>query len=741
MARTILVSNRLPVTIRQDASSGRQSLTHSAGGLVAALKPLQNEPDTMWIGYPGVNPTAETNRELIASGLMPVDLDPQVYSDYYDGYANDALWPLFHYFPARCVLNPQQFESYKTVNRQFANVVAQHAEPGDTVWVHDYHLMLLPEMLRSMRLDIEIAFFLHIPFPSAELFRILPQRVELLRGLLGADLIGMHTWDYCDHFLRSVRRVLGLESRYGSVRASGHSVRVEAHPIGVDVRNLMDTADSEESERYLMRMKREVGDRQVILGVERLDYSKGLTLKLDAIEALYEQSSRWAERTLYIQLAVPTRADVPAYQELRAEVERRVSEINGRFGQPTFSPISYLYQSVGMDELTALYRLADICFVSPVRDGLNLVAKEYVAVRNDGGGVLVLSEFAGAASEMGEALRVNPWDVEGTAQQLERGLEMDMGERNERMQPMRERVETTDVRNWLHGFLRSLQMPDASSIGSPPVVSSTVLADTVGPPFIDAGNALIMLDYDGSLRELTPRYEDAVPTPGIITLLTELSRLPNTFVAINSGRDRYTLGNWFADCPIYLIAEHGVCLRSTDSPEWETLGMVDTSWQSSVKAVLREYEKRTPGSRVEEKPSGLVWHYRQAAEDVGEWQALELLSLLENSLRNEPVEVLHGSKVVEVRQQAFTKARAYDTVLARFGPFDFVLVTGDDRTDEDLFSHLQNGNAPLHTHTVKVGAGVSAAGTSVSTPRDLRDLLSRLVKDSVAHNAGRRRGS
>lgn len=738
MPRTILVSNRLPVTIRHDELTGGQLLTHSAGGLVAALKPLQSEPDTMWIGYPGVKPTPDTNRELMASGLMPVDLDPQQYSDYYDGYANDALWPLFHYFPARCVLNPQQYESYKSVNEQFAAVVAQYAESGDTVWVHDYHLMLLPQMLRSMRLDIEIGFFLHIPFPSAEIFRILPQREELLRGMLGSDLIGMHTWDYCDHFLRSVRRVLGLESRHGTVRAGGHSVRVEAHPIGVDVTHLTNTADSDESERYLTHMKRQVGDRQVILGVERLDYSKGLTLKLDAIEALYERSKRWAERTLYIQLAVPTRPDVPAYQELRAEVERRVSEINGRYGQPTFSPISYLYQSVGIDELTALYRLADICFVSPVRDGLNLVAKEYVAVRNDGGGVLVLSEFAGAASEMGEALRVNPWDVAGTARQLERGLEMGMGERNERMQPMRQRVDRADVRNWLRVFMRSLQAPDAPSIGSPPAVGPKVLADTVGAPFINAENALIMLDYDGSLRELTPRYEDAVPTEGILTILAGLSQLPNTFVAINSGRDRYTLGKWFADCPIYLIAEHGVCMRSTDSQEWETLGIVDTSWQESIESVLQDYTERTPGSRIERKTSGLVWHYREAIEDLGEWQALELVSLLENSQRNEPVEVLHGSKVVEVRQQAFTKARAYDTVLARFGPFDFVLVTGDDRTDEDLFSHLSNGDAPMHTHTVKVGTGVSAAGTSVSTPRDLRDLLSRLVKSSVAHNAGRR---
>ena len=689
----------------------------------------------MWIGYPGLKPNAEIREELVESGLMPVDIAPSLYSDYYDGYANDALWPLFHYFPARCVLNPQQFESYKTVNRKFADEVAKHAEPGDVVWVHDYHLMLLPQMLRSMNLQLDIGFFLHIPFPSSEMFRILPQRVEILRGLLGSDLIGMHTWDYCDHFLRSVRRVLGRETRRGVVMEADHLVRAEAHPIGVDVEQLMEAARSEESERYLTQMKRQIGDRQVILGVERLDYSKGLTLKLDAIEALFQRPGSWSERVLYIQLAVPTRPDVLAYQELRAEVERRVSEINGAHGQPASTPINYLYQSVGLAELAALYRLADVCFVSPIRDGLNLIAKEFVAVRDDGGGVLVLSEFAGAASEMGEALRVNPWDVEQTARQLERALEMNLGERNERLQPMRDRVVQTDVRRWLRRFMRSLSSPDDSNLGNPPLVMSSVLAQSLSPSFNSAESALIMLDYDGSLRELTSRFEDAVPTREIIDLLTRLSELPNTLVAINSGRDRQTLGEWFADCPIYLIAEHGVCMRTDTSPEWETLGVVDTSWMANIETVLQDYTNRTPGSRIERKTTSLAWHYRQVEVNLGDWQSLELVSLLETSQRNEPVEVLQGSKVIEVRQQTFTKARAYDMVVQRFGPFDFVLVTGDDRTDEDLFTHLLGDDQSGHIYTVKIGTDVSAARASVSSPRALRELLARLASNGSAPTA------
>ena len=723
MRRPILVANRLPVTIGVDADTGEQTLTHSVGGLVTGLRPLHESSGGLWVGYPGAEPDEDVRRQLTEHSLVPVDLDPQDYDDYYEGYSNDAIWPLFHYFTEFGSFVPEQFEAYRRVNQRFADLICDLAEPDDAVWIHDYHLMLLPRMLRDRGLDVRIGFFLHIPFPADETFRILPQRVEILRGLLGADLIGMHTYDYTYNYLRSVRRILGIESQAGMVRMRDHNVRVEAHPLGIDTDEFKEKAYSSGAERYLTQLKRNIGDRQVILGVDRLDYTKGLLLKLQAFERLLERSPRWAERVLFLQLAVPTRAGIDTYQDLKSEVERRVSEINGIYGSPLLSPINYLYQTVTQEELCALYRVADVCFVSPVRDGLNLVAKEYVVCREDGGGALVISEFAGAVSELGEALRVNPWDIEGTVNQLERALEMSLGERNERMMPMHSRVLQNDVHRWVRDFMSSLEATETEQTGSPPMLQSSVLAESLANDFRTADASLVMLDYDGSLREFVDRYEDATPTDEILDILRNYGERSDVKVFINSGRDHQTLGEWFDDCPIDLIAEHGAWMKGAGEKKWRLLGVLDTSWKSDVLGLLEDYVNRTPGSRIEEKETALAWHYRQTEETLGNWQALELVSVLENTLRGQPVQVLHGSKVVEVRQQGLTKARAYDMVLERFGPFDFELATGDDRTDEDLFVHVRPD-----VHTVKIGSGSSAAKVAVASPRSLREMLTALLR-------------
>ena len=722
MRRPILVANRLPVTIGVDPDTGQQTLTHSVGGLVTGLRPLHESSGGLWVGYPGAEPDDDVRRQLTEHNLVPVELDPQDYEDYYEGYSNDAIWPLFHYFTEFGSFVPEQFEAYRRVNQRFADVICDLAEPGDAVWVHDYHLMLLPRMLRDRGLDVRIGFFLHIPFPADETFRILPQRVEILRGLLGADLIGMHTYDYTYNYLRSVRRILGIESQAGTVRMRAHNVRVEAHPLGIDTVEFQEKAYSQNAERFLTQLKRTIGDRQVILGVDRLDYTKGLLLKLQAFERLLERSPRWAERVLFMQLAVPTRAGIDTYQDLKSEVERRVSEINGIYGSPLLSPINYLYQTVTQEELCALYRVADVCFVSPVRDGLNLVAKEYVVCRDDGGGTLVISEFAGAVSELGEALRVNPWDIEGTADQLEFALEMSLGERNERMMPMHSRVIQNDVHRWVRDFMSSLEATETEQTGSPPMLESSILAESLANDFRTADASLVMLDYDGSLREFVDRYEDAMPTDEILEILRDYGERSDVKVFINSGRDHQTLGEWFDDCPIDLIAEHGAWMKGAGEKEWRLLGVLDTSWKSDVLGLLEDYVGRTPGSRIEEKETALAWHYRQTEETLGNWQALELVSVLENSLRGQPVQVLHGAKVVEIRQQGLTKARAYDLVIDRFGPFDFELATGDDRTDEDLFVHVGT-----NVHTVKIGSGNSAAKVAVASPRSLREMLVALL--------------
>ncbi|MEX0761999.1 MAG: bifunctional alpha,alpha-trehalose-phosphate synthase (UDP-forming)/trehalose-phosphatase [Dehalococcoidia bacterium] len=731
MSRLILISNRLPVTVKRERR-GEQELSSSSGGLVAGLDPLHSKGDGLWLGHPGEQPNARTCKILEERRLVPVSVPASEYRGFYQGYSNNAIWPLFHYLIERSRFDASEFEAYRRVNERFADAVAEHSRPDDTIWVHDYQLMLLPEMIRERVPGARIGFFLHIPFPSSEILRVLPEREQILRGLLGADLIGVHTYEYADHMLRSIRRILGLESRQGSVRVNGRTVRVESHPLGIDVKSLRDRAFSESAERRLARLKRGMGDRQVILGVDRLDYTKGITFKLEAYRRLLASSRRWREGVVLVQVAVPSRENIESYRQQKDEVERLVGEINGLYGRPGRVPIHYVYRSIPPEELGALYRMADVLFVTPVRDGLNLVAKEYVACRDDGGGVLVLSEFAGAATELGEGLRVNPWDVIGTAQKLERALEMDFGERNQRMMAMYRRVVANDVHRWVDRFMRSLLQPGEPIYTAPPLLESEVLAATISSPFAHAESPLIMLDYDGSLREFTDRYEDAVPTREIMEILTELSALPDVHLFINSGRDRNTLGEWFSDMPISLIAEHGSWIRYRGADEWAHLGSPpDVSWKEKARPVLQEYVDRTPGARIEEKSSSLVWHYREAEVDLGEWQALELASLLENMLSSAPVEILTGARIVEIRQQGLDKGRAYDFVKRQYGPFDFVLATGDDRTDEDLFSRLEP-----EAFSVRVGGGGSRATTAVSSPASMRRLLRALIRARTAVAVG-----
>jgi trehalose 6-phosphate synthase/phosphatase len=730
MGRLILVSNRLPVTIQADESgsnSGQpenQTVTRSSGGLVAGLDPLHLNGEGIWIGYPGVKPDEAASKMLADMRLEPVDIPADEYTGYYEGFSNGAIWPLFHYLLEHCSFDPEVWAAYRRVNERFAEKILEHAKDDDTIWIHDYQLMLVPAMIREKLPSARIGFFLHIPFPSSEVLRVMPQREELLRGLLGADLIGVHTHEYADHLSRSFRRVLGLEARQGVVNLAGRGVRIESHPLGIDIESQKKAAYSDEAEQILTRYKRTIGDSQVILGVDRLDYTKGLPNKLQAFKALLDREPRWREGVVLIQVAVPSREAIGSYRDQKSEVERLVGEINGLYGRAGKTPIQYIYGSVSPAELGALYRLADVALITPIRDGLNLVAKEYVACREDGGGVLILSEFAGAASELGEALRVNPWDIEGTAEQIERGLEMGFGERNERMTPMHSRVVENDVHQWVEHFMRSLETPTREVPATPPMLSSRVLAETLADPFKSASNPLIMLDYDGSLREFTARYEDAAPTEEIIEILSGLGALKNAEIYINSGRDRDTLGDWFKGVNISLIAEHGSWVRYRGQSDWTRLGPApDVEWKEETRSILNDYVSRTPGARIEEKSSALVWHFREADSEIGEWQSLDLTTHLENTLASAPVEILIGSKIVEIRQHGLDKGRAYGIVEAEQGPFDFILATGDDRTDEDLFARLGNG-----AFTVHVGQGGSLATSSLSSPASVRRLLGHLIK-------------
>jgi trehalose 6-phosphate synthase/phosphatase len=457
--RLIIVSNRLPVTV--SVQDGLPVVCQSVGGLATGLQGPHDRSGGLWIGWPGsvegLTPegTQDLNRQLEALRAVPVCLEAKEIELFYEQISNAVLWPICHDRVDRLPIYVDGWDVYETVNARFADAVAAHYAPGDLVWVHDYHLMRVPLLLRERIPDARIGFFLHIPFPNPEIFFTLPTRQWLVEGTMGADLVGFHTRRYHGHFRAALRRLFSVEAdNAGVVRWRSRRVKIGVFPISVDAEDFGRRAASPEVDAKIAEYK--TGNLRLLVGIDRLDYSKGILRRLTALKRLFVLHPEWRERVQLIQIAAPTRDRVDAYQQFRQEVASLVGQINGEFATPTWTPIQYIHRAVEGDVLIALYRAADVMLVTPLRDGMNLVAKEFPASRLDEDGVLVLSEFAGAADELRDALLVNPYDVDGTAEAIHRALTMDATERQHRMQGLRKTVQEFDVHRWAESFLTEL---------------------------------------------------------------------------------------------------------------------------------------------------------------------------------------------------------------------------------------------------------------------------------------------
>jgi trehalose 6-phosphate synthase/phosphatase len=717
--RLLIVTNRLPVTVTHAGES--LELVDSAGGLATGLRQTYQASGGLWIGWPGevarlsVADRHRLERDLETRGIVPVFLTAQEIRQYYENFANGVIWPLFHYLLERMPLDARGWEVYRRANEKFAEVVAGLYKPGDVIWVHDYQLMLVPAMLRERLPEARIGFFLHIPFPAAEVFRILPWREAILQGMLGADLIGFHTRAYMRHFSTALRYVLGVQTDLRRASFDGRQIKLGAFPMGIDVDEFERLSATGEVRAESDRVRADSIGHRILLGVDRLDYTKGIPRRMLAFERLLEQFPEWQNHVRFIQVAVPSRTTVEPYQAFRRQLDELIGRINATHGTLTSVPVHYVYRSIPSEQLVALYRAADVMVVTPLRDGMNLVAKEFVASRTDEDGVLVLSEFAGAAAELGEALLVNPYDVNGMAAAMDRALRMSLGERRTRMRALRGRVRIQHVGQWIDGFVEELRAPIP-----PREVTAAPEVDQIIARVRGADPAVLLLDYDGTLVPIVSGPALAVPDEALLRLLAQLASHPRLSVHLVSGRLKETMDAWFGSLPLGLWAEHGLWQRRPRQP-WEMTLQPDRAWMDRARPVLDEFTRTTAGSLIEPKTASFAWHYRMVEPDVGEHRAAELRDAIREVLQDAPVEVVNGSKVLEIRPLGVTKGLVVQRVLSEVNP-GAVLAMGDDRTDEDLFAALPPSGISVH-----VGPLPSHARVRLADWRAARDLLRRLL--------------
>ncbi|HLK40973.1 MAG TPA: bifunctional alpha,alpha-trehalose-phosphate synthase (UDP-forming)/trehalose-phosphatase, partial [Polyangiaceae bacterium] len=466
MGRLILVSNRLPVTAK--LKDGTVSVGRSHGGLSAGLRAPHERMGGRWIGWPGdVSQMNDDQRRRLDEQLAElrcesVHLTADEVAQYYDGFSNAVLWPLFHYLLDRIPAHSQEWDVYREVNEKFADAAASAYRPGDLVWVHDYQLALVPRMLRRRIPDAAIGFFLHIPFPASEVLRILPWREQILDGLLGADLVGFQTYTYRSHFSSAVLRILGVPTQGDGIVVDGRETRLGVFPIGVDARALGELAEAHDVLAEADAIRSDARGQKILLGIDRLDYTKGIPRRLLAFERLLEREPQWKGKVRLVQLSVPSRDRVASYQDYRRQVDELVGRINGKFSAVDWVPIHYVHRPFNERHVVALYRSADVMVVTPLRDGMNLVAKEFVASRFDGDGALILSKFTGAARELKDAILVNPFSIEELASAMREALEMPEEERRRRMQRMRAEVAGNNIYRWAGKIISALLKFDFS---------------------------------------------------------------------------------------------------------------------------------------------------------------------------------------------------------------------------------------------------------------------------------------
>ena len=724
----IVISNRLPVDY-EEGPDGETRWKSSPGGLVTALEPVMRAADGAWIGWAGVADREFAPFENDGISIIPVPLSEAELEEYYEGFSNDTLWPLYHDVIAPPSFHREWWEAYVRVNRRFAEAAARAASPGAVVWVQDYQLQLVPRMLRESRPDLVIGFFNHIPFPAYGIYSQLPWRRQVVDGLLGADVIGFQRAADAGNFTRAVRRLFGYATR-GSVidvpDAAG-SVRhvVTRHfPISIDSAGFEEIASRPEVQARAREIRESLGNpKTIMLGVDRLDYTKGIRHRLKAFGELLRDERMSVQDVTLVQVASPSRERVETYRQLRDEIELMVGRLNGDYSTFGHQAIAYLHHGYPREEMVALYLAADVMLVTALRDGMNLVAKEYVACRFDADGVLLLSEFTGASDELRQAVLVNPHDIEGLKDAIVEAIQMPKRERSRRMRALRRRVRENDVAKWSATFLETLTGAGIIAPGvSDPLETAIVrLARTE--------RLLVALDFDGTLAPLGARPEDARATDRSRAAIERLATADDTRVAIVSGRALESLGE-VASPPdgTLLSGSHGVELQL--DPGGVTIDLRDSEVAKleRLSSIVDEVAASADGAWIERKPAGLALHTRRLSATAG--TALQHVARDKVEAELLGITVRTGKSVLEFAVRASDKGESLTRLRQHVGATASIYI-GDDVTDEDAFAALDGDDVG-----VKVGQGKSIATYRVRSPEDVAELLERLADARDAAREG-----
>ncbi|ONI10767.1 hypothetical protein PRUPE_4G067300 [Prunus persica] len=782
--RIIIVANQLPVKAKRRPDNKGWSFSWDEDSLLLQLKDgLPEEMEVLYVG--SLNVEVDSNEQDDVSQLLldrfkcvPAFLPHDILSKFYHGFCKQHLWPLFHYMLPFSANHGGRFdrslwEAYVAANKIFSQRVIEVINPEDDyVWIHDYHLMVLPTFLRRRFNRLRMGFFLHSPFPSSEIYRTLPVREEILKALLNSDLIGFHTFDYARHFLSCCSRMLGLEyqSKRGYIGLDyfGRTVGIKIMPVGIHMGQIESVLRLADKEWRVEELKQQFEGKTVLLGVDDMDIFKGVNLKLLAMEQMLKQHPKWQGRAVLIQIANPARGRGRDLEETQAEIQTSIKRINEKFGEPGYEPIVFIDRPVSLSERVAYYTIAECVVVTAVRDGMNLIPYEYIVCRQGNSvsdsnsefsgpkkSMLIVSEFIGCSPSLSGAIRVNPWNIESTAEAMNEAISMVEPEKQLRHEKHYRYVSTHDVAYWSRSVFQDMERTCKDHFrrrcwGIGLGFGFRVIAldpnfrklsiDAIQSAYLRSKRRAILLDYDGTVMPQTSINKS--PSQEVISLINTLCGDVKNTVFVVSGRGRDSLSKWFSPCKkLGIAAEHGYFVRWSADKDWEICGQSnDFGWIQIAEPVMKLYTEATDGSSIETKESALVWHHRDADPGFGSSQAKELLDHLESVLANEPVAAKSGQYIVEVKPQGVSKGVVAEKIFTSMHETgkqaDFVLCVGDDRSDEDMFEIIGNAttNGVLSSNTCvfacTVGQKPSKAKYYLDDPSDVITMLDALAEAS-----------